>query len=630
MKKTTYFAICLFTFISINLSAQKQDPVIDQDNPLKAQVITQDLVVQGSECVGIDCASTESFGFDTERYKENNLRIHFDDTSASASFPSNDWRIEINSSANGGASYFAIQDATAGRIPFIIEAGAPVDALRVDASGNLGVGNANPVVEVHVTDGDSPTLRLEQDGSSGFTAQTWDMAGNETNFFVRDVTNGSKLPFKIKPGAPDNALFISASGTVGINTQTPEANKSIHAKHSGATIKIEDTNTTNGGRVLLDMVNKGPTRLDMTNTNIGVAWRNQVDNTGKYKLGIADATTHMEINNLTGNVGFGVSPTSALHVKRTDGTAAINIEEGIASNGGRVLLNLSNFGPTRIDMNNTNAGVSWRGQVDNQGRYKLGIADGLGVLTLDDATGNMTVTGTVTANSVLLTSDLRLKTNVSEFEGGLEEVLQINPIHYEFNGKGGFETNKPYVGYGAQELEEIAPYLVQDFSIEKEDNDGNVKSSQSYLKIDPIAVQVLLVNAIKDQNEIINEKEERIVELEDEMSELKSQMNEIMTLLKGNDSHDVSLNGTDALLKQNYPNPHKGQTVIEYFVPEYANSAQIQIFDVSGKLIKNVSVDKKGSGQVNISSNNIPNGQYTYSLILDGKIASSKKMTLAK
>ena len=57
-----------------------------------AQTIATDLIVQGSECVGFDCVSSESFGFDTQRYKENNLRIHFNDTSSSASFPSNDWR----------------------------------------------------------------------------------------------------------------------------------------------------------------------------------------------------------------------------------------------------------------------------------------------------------------------------------------------------------------------------------------------------------------------------------------------------------------------------------------------------------------------------------------------------------
>ena len=33
----------------------------------KAQVFTTDLIVEGSACIGIDCASSESFGFDTLR-----------------------------------------------------------------------------------------------------------------------------------------------------------------------------------------------------------------------------------------------------------------------------------------------------------------------------------------------------------------------------------------------------------------------------------------------------------------------------------------------------------------------------------------------------------------------------------
>ena len=164
-----------------------------------AQVFTQDVVVQGSICVGFDCVNGESFGSDTLRLKENNLRIHFQDTSNSASFPTNDWRITINDSTNGGANYFAISDTTSGRDPFKIEAGAGANSLYVDDGGRVGLGTANPVVELHVVDGDSPTLRLEQDGFSGFSAQTWDVAGNETNFFVRDATNGSTLPFRIEP-----------------------------------------------------------------------------------------------------------------------------------------------------------------------------------------------------------------------------------------------------------------------------------------------------------------------------------------------------------------------------------------------------------------------------------------------
>ncbi|MBC8184459.1 hypothetical protein H8E88_25470 [candidate division KSB1 bacterium] len=51
------------------------------------QVILDDLIVDGSLCVGMDCVNGESFGFDTIRLKENTLRIRFIDTSSTSSFP---------------------------------------------------------------------------------------------------------------------------------------------------------------------------------------------------------------------------------------------------------------------------------------------------------------------------------------------------------------------------------------------------------------------------------------------------------------------------------------------------------------------------------------------------------------
>jgi endosialidase-like protein len=180
-----------------------------------------DLIVDGSLCVGFDCTCNYSFGFDTIVLKENNLRIFFDDTSVAASYPRNDWRIMINDSANGGASYFGVEDASAGRRVFTLEAGAPTHSLYVDDGGRLGLGTSTPSVEIHTKDGDTPTLRLEQDGSSGFAPQTWDVAGNETNFFVRDVTHGSTLPFRIQPDAPSSVLTIRADGKVGHGTWGP-------------------------------------------------------------------------------------------------------------------------------------------------------------------------------------------------------------------------------------------------------------------------------------------------------------------------------------------------------------------------------------------------------------------------
>ena len=180
-----------------------------------------DVIVDGSLCVGFDCVNGESFGYDTVRLKENNLRIKFQDTSSSASFPTNDWEITINDSANGGASYFGILDVDGGRWPFKVEAGAPSNALYVEDYGRVGLGTSTPVVELHIKDSDTPTVRLEQDGSSGWTPQTWDVAGNESNFFIRDATNGSKLPFRIQHGAPSNSLTIKSNGNVGIGTWSP-------------------------------------------------------------------------------------------------------------------------------------------------------------------------------------------------------------------------------------------------------------------------------------------------------------------------------------------------------------------------------------------------------------------------
>lgn len=185
------------------------------------QVIADDLIVQGSACIGLDCINNEDFGFDTVRLKENNIRIKFDDTSSSAGFPANDWQLTANDSASGGANKFSIEDITGAKVPFTVIAGAPTNSIFVDSSGRLGLRTATPVLDIHAQTGNTPALRLDQTNGSGFTAQTWDIGANEANFFVRDVTGGSRLPFRIRPGAPTSSIDISSTGMVGIGTSAP-------------------------------------------------------------------------------------------------------------------------------------------------------------------------------------------------------------------------------------------------------------------------------------------------------------------------------------------------------------------------------------------------------------------------
>jgi len=156
--------------------------------------------------------------------KENNDRLQFDDTSTCACFATNNWQIRANSSASGGASFLGFVDqggtgnSETGTIVFEVDAGAAANSLRVASNSNVGLGTATPVLDMHINTTDTPAIRLEQNNSGGFTAQTWDVAGNEANFFVRDVTSGSRLPFRIRPGAPTSSLDISAAGNVGIGT----------------------------------------------------------------------------------------------------------------------------------------------------------------------------------------------------------------------------------------------------------------------------------------------------------------------------------------------------------------------------------------------------------------------------
>jgi hypothetical protein len=215
-------------------------------NSVLADVVhSDDVIITSSACIGNDCVDGEDFGFDSLRFKENNLRIHFDDTSNSASFADRDWRIVINDTTNGGANYFAIEDATGGTVPFKVAAGSGNNALIVNASGHVGMGTAAPVVELHIVDGDTPTLRLEQDGSSGFTPLIWDLASNETNFFIRDVTNGSKLPFRIRPGAPQSSIDIAADGKVGMGTDSPQSRLHVKSTAGKADLRLQSFSSPN-------------------------------------------------------------------------------------------------------------------------------------------------------------------------------------------------------------------------------------------------------------------------------------------------------------------------------------------------------------------------------------------------
>lgn len=287
LSKLTYL-ICTAIVLTVPVSAVADDQHLD------------DVIISSSLCVGEDCNNGESFGFDTIRLKENNLRIRFQDTSTTASFPGNDWQITANDTSNGGANKFSIDDIDSGKTPFTIEASAPSHSLYVEDDGRIGLGTSTPVVNLHIAEGNSPTMRLEQDGSAGFTPQIWDVAGNETNFFIRDTTNGNKLPFKIRPGAPNDSLFVAADGKIGLGTASPAG--TIHARNTSNNDEDDFVVTSEGKIGLgttapdqnLDIEGSSAVGIDLNNTG-SVLWRFRSGNAGNLVfVAPDDATTVAE------------------------------------------------------------------------------------------------------------------------------------------------------------------------------------------------------------------------------------------------------------------------------------------------------------------------------------------------
>ena len=280
-------------------------------------VINDDLIVDGSACIGFDCVNGESFGFDTIRLKENNLRIKFLDTSV-GTFPTTDWQLTANTSQNGGLSKFSIDDISAGATPFTVEASAPSHSLYVDDGGRLGAGTSVPSVDIHIKDGDTPTLRLQQDGSAGFQPQTWDVAGNESSFFIRDATNGSTLPLRIRPSAPSHSLVIDPDGDIGIGTLSPDASMHLLRSNGTAQLHIEDTGSTDPLEMLV-LENDGKPRLVIDNSgDAGGRWFFGLNNSSEFVVSLTGSPGNELRIDQSGNLFTlgSVNPPSDVRLKR--------------------------------------------------------------------------------------------------------------------------------------------------------------------------------------------------------------------------------------------------------------------------------------------------------------------------
>ena len=184
-----------------------------------------DVITRSNLGIGFDMTPGFEFGANTLVLRENNTRILFEDTSTSGTFPSKDWRLTANDDANGGDNYFSIDNITDAIVGLKVKDSGTLVVPTPNAQ--LGIGTDSPQLSIHAKFNNTPAIRLEQDVSGGNSAQVWDIIGNESNMAIRDYTNASLLPLKIKPNSPTNSLVIASLG-VGIGTPHPSAKLDVN------------------------------------------------------------------------------------------------------------------------------------------------------------------------------------------------------------------------------------------------------------------------------------------------------------------------------------------------------------------------------------------------------------------
>ncbi len=158
------------------------------------------------------------------------------------------------------------------------------------------------------------------------------------------------------------------------------------------------------------------------------------------------------------------------------------------------------------------------------------------------------------------------------------------------------------------------------------------ESESGTIGINYIGFIPVLVEAIKEQQEDLEQKEATIQELEAYNAQLEARLTKLENIVLG-ETNNPQLNKqatslTDAQLFPNQPNPFSDRTLIRYYLPKGSAHAEIRITNVEGQLIKSVPIQASGEGQLTINANLLSAGTYFYSLMVNGELIATEKMVL--
>ena len=250
------------------------------------------------------------------------------------------------------------------------------------------------------------------------------------------------------------------------------------------------------------------------------------------------------------------------------------------------------------------------------------------------------VAGNISANGYYYVSDRKFKQDLLPLTHAIQKIDSIHPYYFYYDTTKYARFHFPgheQVGFIAQNVDSVLPELV---------NPSDSGYSLDYPKMTALLLAgeqelIAKTDSIKTMMNQNNNLTQRV----DSLSNALNNINQCIANLchdtnrRGhraqnqndtNSSINVTLSNS-AMLYQNAPNPFgSGGTKINYFLPQNTQGASIVFYDMYGNKLQSVPLTQTGMGSILVNPNQLSDGVYSYSLVINGNVFDTKKMVFQK